>query len=183
MSLTLDGVGSPPHTRGILHLVTIPLSQIGFTPAYAGNTPNFPNAAIFHQVHPRIRGEYTDIAGHRGSQMGSPPHTRGILLRGMCHYPRGRFTPAYAGNTSPVISSIAAPAVHPRIRGEYFLSVSQSMRNPGSPPHTRGILNYELALIAGTWFPPAYAGNTNAGRHARQGEKVHPRIRGEYQLT
>ena len=33
-----------------------------------------------------------------------------------------------------------------------------------------------------TRFTPAYAGNTSAGRRSRGGRRVHPRIRGEYEV-
>jgi len=115
----VHGEGSPPHTRGIRHLIESVLHRLRFTPAYAGNTLPRGTVPAPSQVHPRIRGEYlfqkTSLAGFKGS----PPHTRGILLNYLLRPTRTGFTPAYAGNTCQKGSSFLWPRVHPRIRGEY----------------------------------------------------------------
>ena len=91
--------GSPPHTRGILREDIRDAENVGFTPAYAGNTIADSRSYGVKEVHPRIRGEYRrpDVRRHAGG--GSPPHTRGIPVVDNAEQIRRRFTPAYAGNT------------------------------------------------------------------------------------
>ena len=111
--------GSPPHTRGIQMAVRQVRLSDRFTPAYAGNTFHICAQQNNTEVHPRIRGEYRPTVLQSLTPMGSPPHTRGILLRGHFGYQLCRFTPAYAGNTEKDGGQNAHHKVHPRIRGEY----------------------------------------------------------------
>ena len=71
-----------------------------------------------------------------------------------------RFTPAYAGNTTPGLYLSLLPQVHPRIRGEYFYRLTKFFAFPGSPPHTRGIPADIEDGYSVQRFTPAYAGNT-----------------------
>ena len=71
--------GSPPLTRGIRSFSN-PLFQVArFTPAHAGNTSVQLSKLICNQVHPRSRGEYSNVSGVSIPNSGSPPLTRGIL--------------------------------------------------------------------------------------------------------
>ena len=71
------------------------------------------------QVHPRIRGEYSIMSSIALLALGSPPHTRGILLCKLRVVFAEGFTPAYAGNTEVGYKAFLLAGVHPRIRGEY----------------------------------------------------------------
>ena len=51
-----------------------------------------------------------------------------------------RFIPAYAGNASWPRNSSTALTVHPRIRGERYKMVGETLKFDGSSPHTRGTL-------------------------------------------
>ena len=116
--------GSPPHTRGIQISDCVFQGSPRFTPAYAGNTYPQTMYTQHHEVHPRIRGEYFDLESPQIINSGSPPHTRGILsIRGNSKI-IGRFTPAYAGNTSGAAAPRPEHGVHPRIRGEYYQPMS-----------------------------------------------------------
>ena len=92
--------------------------------------------------------------------VGSPPHTRGILLKLAPATWPARLTPAYAGNTV----SLSACKTHTQ----------------GSPPHTRGILDYDDPMVEANGLTPAYAGNTNLPYIISTDAQAHPRIRGEY---
>ena len=118
--------GSPPHTRGIQRTNLIVSVNQGFTPAYAGNTANCVMLQLHQKVHPRIRGEYLPLSRGRRRGLGSPPHTRGIRDFIPEIHRRVRFTPAYAGNTSCVISVLIDNQVHPRIRGEYLYTSTKA---------------------------------------------------------
>ena len=75
-----------------------------------------------HWVHPRIRGEYILSCQLTKDVRGSPPHTRGIPVVPYMAPNSPRFTPAYAGNTPFDNSGFYKDEVHPRIRGEYWLT-------------------------------------------------------------
>ena len=90
--------GSPPHTRGILAPPPSDRLQIRLTPAYAGNIPWHRYLSRLRIAHPRIRGEYTPLPRFAITQVGSPPHTRGILCGALDADRVSRLTPAYAGN-------------------------------------------------------------------------------------
>ena len=133
--------GSPPHTRGIQDKSQIKLITLRITPAYAGNTSLIlPNKSGFED-HPRIRGEYAFTVFSTLNFLGSPPHTRGILFAIWHCFSFFRITPAYAGNTLRYRYATREIRDHPRIRGEYVTDAIKDVKNPGSPPHTRGIHN------------------------------------------
>ena len=134
------------------------------------------------KVHPRIRGEYGVRVMISKYTSGSPPHTRGIQLRGQCLTCEERFTPAYAGNTYAPSRRRCTRRVHPRIRGEYLYELFYKSLYKGSPPHTRGIRGFERAGADPHGFTPAYAGNTCMNYFTNLCTKVHPRIRGEYSI-
>ena len=207
--------GSPPHTRGIpdeakryparrvhprirgeyLYAVTCIISVRGFTPAYAGNTPeNLRRAAVpsrftpayagntgslmdgricaYPWVHPRIRGEYLSKCSHPLVH----PRIRGEYL--------------YSSGIQ----------VHPRIRGEYDeTTIRDSPRGGftpayagntegmppyalfrGSPPHTRGIPVLTPAGLPLAGSPPHTRGIPFRRDPETRLHQVHPRIRGEY---
>ena len=50
----------------------------------------------------------------------------------------------------------------------------------GSPPPTRGILTNQATAEDAAGITPAYAGNTAIHAMAQDGEKDHPRLRGEH---
>ena len=176
-------MGSPPHTRGIQIFTVGYVFQIGFTPAYAGNTHATTAIIIYWRVHPRIRGEYRNLTAVVYITGGSPPHTRGIQVRDKRARGVEGFTPAYAGNTRHSSGYIRGRGVHPRIRGEYCQVNGFHMVQQGSPPHTRGILQHTIGKPRAPRFTPAYAGNTFRRGGLCRGSWVHPRIRGEYYRT
>ena len=93
----------------------------------------------------------------------------------------GGFTPAHAGNTPEPRSVLVVREVHPRSRGEYFLSLNGLTVPLGSPPLTRGIHNKLVRVQRDHRFTPAHAGNTMAFDKKKYIQKVHPRSRGEYE--
>ena len=132
--------GSPPHTRGKVHLIDIGVGEHRITPAHAGKriTSIFP-AAMF-QDHPRTRGEKLAYSGELPGYQGSPPHTRGKekLLGDAC--PRPGITPAHAGKSLFCISSAKSCG--------------------GSPPHTRGKAPEIPGAAPAARITPAHAGKS-----------------------
>jgi len=176
-------IGSPPHTRGILSVCKYYKGVLRFTPAYAGNTKDYKTLEKAQKVHPRIRGEYPGLYRLCHKAGGSPPHTRGIQFFQRLFLVQGRFTPAYAGNTTVDAQAEQGQQVHPRIRGEYQKYYDLHRRLMGSPPHTRGIPGVGEVSLTVDRFTPAYAGNTLTARILLFRRRVHPRIRGEYKAS
>ena len=100
LSSSLIGVGSPPHSRGLLAVDCFPDRCSSITPAYAGITNSLSRDAISVWDHPRIRGDYIQIKSFMLRRSGSPPHTRGLRGRSIWFRAETRITPAYAGITN-----------------------------------------------------------------------------------
>ena len=174
--------GSSPHTRGTLIFFTFLVVILRFIPAYAGNTQAEYFGWLGKPVHPRIRGEHSEVPNVQSRVPGSSPHTRGTQDYDALKESLKRFIPAYAGNTDQAARSCAAPAVHPRIRGEHENTAGLFQGLFGSSPHTRGTRNLSGCHTLGCRFIPAYAGNTSNSSTHHQLTSVHPRIRGEHPL-
>ena len=76
------------------------VSDIGITPAYAGNTEYACEGAYRNRDHPRLRGEHYITADRFIPLAGSPPPTRGTLSLVSKATGIPGITPAYAGNTA-----------------------------------------------------------------------------------
>ena len=92
-------LGSPPRMRGIPQEDVLRLTDIGITPAHAGNTPALPLGTIARWDHPRACGEYFGGTWQRLKDTGSPPRMRGIPKMEIKRLADRRITPAHAGNT------------------------------------------------------------------------------------
>ncbi len=112
--------------------------------------------------HPRIRGEKDSPSTSTQSGKGSPPHTRGKVLQNGKFDTLFRITPAYAGKRIPPQPQLKVVKDHPRIRGEKFSRMENSIPYLGSPPHTRGkeVLFDQAKHHKG--ITPAYAGKSGA---------------------
>ena len=113
--------GSSPRMRGTRKLKPQARIQYRFIPAYAGNTSSQADLIPSRSVHPRVCGEHLRCPWSTRKSSGSSPRMRGTRGIGGYRVPKGRFIPAYAGNTwlSPVISGYGP--VHPRVCGEHNL--------------------------------------------------------------
>ena len=92
-------LGSPPHMRGKAPPLLPHHVVYGITPAYAGKRS--PCQFVFDAVkdHPRICGEKAGITFFALRPLGSPPHMRGKVHRGVRHAEQSGITPAYAGKS------------------------------------------------------------------------------------
>ena len=175
--------GLPPPTRGILGRVFCYMDGSGSTPAHAGNTGHYRNAAQPVQVYPRPRGEYRRTRTACRGSGGLPPPTRGIRMQVRPLALHQGSTPAHAGNTRASPTSSSRLPVYPRPRGEYPGRKPTSITSPGLPPPTRGIQADSSMRPPSPRSTPAHAGNTRARlKRAHTGE-VYPRPRGEYRAA
>ena len=114
-------LGSPPLARGILLVGSVHISDIGITPACAGNTSRSCFGLATARDHPRLRGEYIQLSAYPDLFPGSPPLARGILITNDSNWRITGITPACAGNTISKETIFQINGDHPRLRGEYPL--------------------------------------------------------------
>ena len=175
-------VGSPPLARGIRKVDCYRAMEIGITPACAGNTAFVIFVSLLCRDHPRLRGEYFSGSRLKPLNWGSPPLARGIhFCRRGSHLNCG-ITPACAGNTVHWRLLGYWRWDHPRLRGEYLQHVNVSSDYRGSPPLARGIPDLADSFTEPLGITPACAGNTQSGLLSGNGNRDHPRLRGEYCL-
>ena len=172
--------GSPPLTRGTLHGRREEHIRNGITPAHAGNTSSPPSLCSTPWDHPRSRGEHSYLISKPYHNKGSPPPTRGTLHSFITISSGYGITPAYAGNTIPLLDIRQRLRDHPRLRGEHLNISPSPVRSQGSPPPTRGTLGTHAAVITFTGITPAYAGNTLSLSLLVAYVGDHPRLRGEH---
>ena len=172
-------IGSPPLARGKPHFQTFSRKFLRITPACAGKTCGVITIVMHFRDHPRLRGENSYFFPHIPKSMGSPPLARGKLLQLPTQQELLRITPACAGKT--IMSSNASSLIkdHPRLRGENPFKKSFIIASPGSPPLARA-----KHFVKPDWFgkdriTPACAGKTILCCIIGNGEKDHPRLRGE----
>ena len=107
-----------------------------------------------------MRGEYCPGTNQGLSDIGSPPLARGILFScSSVEIVRG-ITPACAGNTLTDEYKNLLAKDHPRLRGEYYVRLTHTTAELGSPPLARGILALVNLIHVNRGITPACAGNT-----------------------
>ena len=158
--MSLQQMGSSPHTRGALPTERGRHLRRRIIPAYAGSTTTL------------VPGTMADE--------GSSPHTRGAPGRRLALVLGVGIIPAYAGSTAGCSGMSGQATDHPRIRGEHP-GVNRNGRGPaGSSPHTRGARKFPGGFFSFRGIIPAYAGSTLFSRDAIHHTRDHPRIRGEH---
>ncbi len=134
-------------------------------------------------VHPRWRGEHATLAAMAIRRRGSSPLARGTLFHAIARRPRSRFIPAGAGNTSTQACRMRANPVHPRWRGEHSSGEGETPAGAGSSPLARGTPSGRRSWPYPIRFIPAGAGNTLRRCRLASEPAVHPRWRGEHQVS
>ena len=90
----------------------------GITPAYAGKRQLPVLPAGVRPDHPRLCGEKIMIMLISIIPQGSPPPMRGKVLVDLIEKLEAGITPAYAGKSCFVASSVYSQTDHPRLCGE-----------------------------------------------------------------
>ena len=179
--MAAEDCGSSPRTRGTRGTgATTGATWWWFIPAYTGNTPQGPGWSAWQPVHPRVHGEHHNEWRAPAAVLGSSPRTRGTRLRRIHLSLRGRFIPAYTGNTAHAPNLQVGPPVHPRVHGEHRLTVSPMEGWAGSSPRTRGTPGRYVLEAPRVRFIPAYTGNTSSSPTRAPPPPVHPRVHGEH---
>ena len=158
---TLTTQGSPPLTRGKVHLPFRPDVPRRITPAYAGKSHSTDSDESSTRDHPRLRGEKFASKDFFKPKPGSPPLTRGKASQAIIHMLDPGITPAYAGKSCRILPAVSCNEDHPRLRGEKRGTSTIAETKMGSPPLTRGkeITFAEARNLVR--ITPAYAGKSN----------------------
>ena len=155
--------GSSPRARGTPRYAITSPYILRFIPAGAGNTACPSPSILSKTVHPRGRGEHKIAPPPVRRIGGSSPRARGTQQPDGVGGAVPRFIPAGAGNTNPrLLERVHAYGSSPRARGTLY-----SHKNPDR------IMR----------FIPAGAGNTRVYGVSRTAGAVHPRGRGEHDIS
>ena len=111
---------------------------------------------------------------------GSPPLTRGPLVRAPSEAFGVGITPAHAGTTFASRSSRPRSGDHPRSRGDHIIRQFHIAVYYGSPPLTRGPQDGLRMRSTAHRITPAHAGTPRGCTSARLQRRDHPRSRGEH---
>ena len=174
------GVGSSPRLRGTRAWCRSRRPDRRFIPAFAGNTSASATCLSIVTVHPRVCGEHECFCTNHCPHAGSSPRLRGTPDRGTGRGLRGRFIPAFAGNTCHGCHRSRPAAVHPRVCGEHPTPRFAAARITGSSPRLRGTRLRSAGGQLDHRFIPAFAGNTIHHAAFVIVITVHPRVCGEH---
>ncbi len=151
--------GSSPRARGAGEPFAQQRPKWRFIPACAGSRSMIQPSLSRSSVHPRVRGEQTEIRACIKNNGGSSPRARGagVMIRG-CDI-RHRFIPACAGSRTKPLTKITGTTVHPRVRGEQAKVDTITAHINGSSPRARGAGIRNAVRVLECRFIPACAGS------------------------
>ena len=175
--------GSSPRARGTPSRRYARQGGCRFIPAGAGNTNPSRAGSPCWPVHPRGRGEHSSAAALAERGRGSSPRARGTLRVDRRDGVARRFIPAGAGNTTIRYDGVMLSSVHPRGRGEHLSVKAVGLSRYGSSPRARGTHLHPGRRSRCLRFIPAGAGNTGRLTTPWGPSTVHPRGRGEHELS
>ena len=110
---------------------------------------------------------------------GSPPRVRGTASSFFDIRLGSRITPACAGNSSALTSSLKAHRDHPRVCGEQIVLIFIVLGLLGSPPRVRGTDKPRFTAHKHCRITPACAGNRFGSTIDSTHTTDHPRVCGE----
>ena len=137
-----------------------PASRRGIIPARAGFTSPPSPTPWAAADHPRSRGVYHYLVPGRHHWRGSSPLARGLRPGADRRVPARGIIPARAGFTPRPPRRPARPGDHPRSRGVYKCSISDSKDDNGSSPLARGLRHAAVLCGSAGGIIPARAGFT-----------------------
>ena len=196
-----SSIGSPPAYAGKKRPAPGRKPVAAEHPAHAGNCPVLRNPGrnaapritparagkrrpshVYSQPfwdHPCLCREKICYEAPEDEKNGSPPRMRGKAVHKGLYRPALRITPACAGKSSIVPSSVLRRRDHPRLCGEKVGLTGTPAPNGGSPPPVRGKDHLHSRLAQAGGITPAYAGKSSARSRRRASSTDHPRLCGE----
>ena len=173
-------LGSPPPVRGLRQVLKLNSDGQGITPACAGTTWLLQVLSCIFRDHPRLCGDYKQRECEVFCRLGSPPPVRGLLKIKPKLIKTIRITPACAETTPGSKIFFLHLEDHPRLCGDYLLSLPSLTAIVGSPPPVRGLLSRFDFYSVLARITPACAGTTDADGMPVDIEGDHPRLCGDY---
>ena len=158
--MSAPAAGSSPCVRGTHFNRAREGRVFGIIPACAGNTGACPSRRCAPGDHPRVCGEHPEKVQAVEADAGSSPRVRGTLFEhGLPHGIHG-IIPACAGNTLRSKRQTCRMRDHPRVCGEHFVKLPNSISVYGSSPRVRGTHIHVRGFGKQHRIIPACAGNT-----------------------
>ena len=155
------GYSVHPHMRGEYSTGRVSLAvTTGSSPHAWGIRKTALPMPSRHAVHPHMRGEYMRWAAAIMVTGGSSPHAWGIPVWPLAARGAFRFIPTCVGNTFCANVGRQNGAVHPHMRGEYYVVSVQNRLLNGSSPHAWGIRCPSHQARPCCRFIPTCVGNT-----------------------
>ena len=130
------------------------------TPACAGKRTITILCQKCGKDHPRVCGEKFDFAYGGDLRKGSPPRVRGKDLLFRASAKSDRITPACAGKSAALTTTITEIEDHPRVCGEKAAFAVVVCMAQGSPPRVRGKGFLSLKILLEHRITPACAGKS-----------------------
>ena len=152
------------------------------TPAYAGKSARFHPLLTIPKDHPRVCGEKGGGGLDTRPQQGSPPRMRGKVTKSFQEHGYVRITPAYAGKSVILLSTMYSSGDHPRVCGEKLAPPRFAAKIGGSPPRMRGKDRQTKKTKKHSGITPAYAGKSRRWFPVHRFPWDHPRVCGEKSL-
>ena len=171
--------GSSPRGRGKHQARVLLDPEEGLIPAWAGKTSGPSPPRPRRRAHPRVGGENSAMPAPRALSAGSSPRGRGKREQFFRRFDHEGLIPAWAGKTQVSNPKTAHSAAHPRVGGENFESLRQSVETVGSSPRGRGKLCHSVYQLPRLGLIPAWAGKTARAASAARTGGAHPRVGGE----
>ena len=174
------GSGGPsPQARGSPVRARCPAADAGSIPAGAGKPPSPPAPTAVPWVHPRRRGEASDVDDMNRPARGPSPQARGSPYAGAQNEAAAGSIPAGAGKPRRTRAAPDELGVHPRRRGEADPITRRTLDFSGPSPQARGSPGGAQPCQRIPRSIPAGAGKPPARPLRRWCPGVHPRRRGE----
>ncbi len=152
--------GSPPRVRELQQKFTPYIVKKRITPACARITMFQTVWLCSQRDHPRVCGNYRTRLLLSFRRSGSPPRVRELQLICDLAETYHRITPACAGITPSRVRLSRCVGDHPRVCGNYMITLRVIAIALGSPPRVRELLKAEDLANYQPGITPACAGIT-----------------------
>ncbi len=160
----LRTAGSSPRMRGAPRLCRSAGECPGITSAYAGSTGRLSGLTSCGRDHPRVCGEHSSTRIPAVRSPGSPPRMRGARPDPPVLGAVLGITPAYAGSTTPPVTSSSASRDHPCVCGAHGGAVRHGVLLLGITPAYAGSTGLHVLVTPGLWDHPRVCGEHLAYR-------------------
>ena len=177
-SSPVAAMGLSPHGRGNRRQAPGPGHRPGSIPAWAGESRTSRTSPMKSWVYPRMGGGIRPSSPVSISASGLSPHGRGNLPLEHFACLSSRSIPAWAGESSTVITGPKPNRVYPRMGGGITGVIDRNVTQLGLSPHGRG--NPSRRTLSGRWSGsiPAWAGESQTCNPRTGLGPVYPRMGG-----